>query len=89
MDAISLPLCTAATQIAYGAECRRCKIIVRVDLEVMARRLGPQAQVRDIRPRLRCSRCGSRDPIICTLWLSQTATAAMVEGWVSAPQRER
>jgi hypothetical protein len=79
MSAMDLTLAEAATLIAYGVQCKRCWVTVRIDLAAMAERLGPTRLVRDIGPRLRCSRCGQREVILCTLWLEQTQTAEMVK----------
>jgi hypothetical protein len=46
-----------------------------------ANRLGPRFLVGDIRPRLRCSTCGSRNIIVVTLWQSASSTSSMTAHW--------
>jgi hypothetical protein len=76
-----LTLAEAVEVIAYGASCSRCHETRRVDLARLRDRLGAQFLVRDIRPRLRCSKCGNHRIIVVTLWTSASSTAAMSSHW--------
>ena len=76
-----LTLAEAVELIVYGASCNRCHETRRVDLAQLRDRLGPQFLVGDIRPRLRCSKCGTRKVIAVTLWTTATSTAAMSAHW--------
>lgn len=85
VSADKLPLRIAINEIVYAAECQRCRGgTVQVDLRYVQRLMGPDATVGEIRARLVCSQCGSREPITCKLWLSATMTAASVQRWVPA-----
>src|SRR5262245_39554264 len=55
-------------QLIYVAECAPCHQRRRIDLRAMAVRLGADFPLRDLRMRLRCSACGSRQVTIATLW---------------------
>lgn len=72
-----LTLADAVELIVYGASCNRCHETRRIDLVQLRDRLGPQFLLDDIRPRLRCSKCGTRKVITVTLWTSATSTATM------------
>jgi hypothetical protein len=80
-SAEQLTLAEAVELIAYGASCNRCQETRRVDLARLRDRLGPRFLVGDIRPRLRCSKCGTRKVIAVTLWTSATSTAAISAHW--------
>jgi hypothetical protein len=85
MSAEDLTLAEAVEQIIYGADCRTCKTGTRrIDLYKMLERLGPNALVREIRPHLRCSRCGTKNVINVTYWISATITERMSEHWVDS-----
>lgn len=76
-----LTLGEAVELIIYGASCNRCHETRRVDLAQLRDRLGPQFLVDDVRPRLRCSKCGNRKIICVTLWQSASSTDAMSAHW--------
>jgi hypothetical protein len=76
-----LALAEAVELIAYGASCNRCHETRRVDLARLRDRLGPSVLVGDIRPRLRCSKCGNRHIICVTLWLSASSTSSLSAHW--------
>ena len=82
MSSHDLTLAEAATQIECGVQCPNCWVTVRLDLAALAAKLGPAVKVGDLRARLKCSVCGARLPMMCTLWLGQTYTAGMVAQWV-------
>jgi hypothetical protein len=76
-----LSLAEAVDLLEYAASCETCKEVRRIDLRAMLARLGPDALVCDIRPRLRCKRCGQKNVICVTLWRSATTTERMMERW--------
>lgn len=78
-DAMSLPLAEAVDQIYYGANC--CGEVRKIDLHKLLADLGPDFLVRDIRPRLKCSKCGGKDLVVTTLWKSSTTTDRLMEAW--------
>lgn len=80
-SAEQLTLAEAVELIAYGASCNRCHETRRIDLAQLRDRLGPEFPVDDVRPRLRCSKCGNRRIITVTLWLSASSTDAMSAHW--------
>ena len=51
----------------YGAYCRACKHHARLDLLKLRDHLGPDFPLVDIRKRLRCGRCRSRQVTIAFL----------------------
>ena len=55
-----LTLAEAADLIYYGASCATCRETRRIDLAKLRDRLEPDVLVRDIRTRLRCTKCGAR-----------------------------
>jgi hypothetical protein len=76
-----LTLAEAVELIVYGASCNRCHETRRIDLAQLRDRLGPGFLVDDIRPRLRCAKCGNRRIIVVTLWLAATSTERMSAHW--------
>ena len=76
-----LTLGEAVELIVYDASCNRCHETRRVDLAQLCERLGPRILVGDIRPRLRCSKCGSRNIIVVTLWRSASSTPSLMAHW--------
>src|SRR5262249_17961668 len=68
VDALKLTLGEAAEQILFAANCRTCQQIVQVDLHGLARRVGAGRVLGSLTSRLRCSRCGTRGPLLVTLW---------------------
>ena len=50
----------ALLQYGYGliAQCELCRRFVPLDLDAIAKRLGVEITVPDVRRRLRCTRCG-------------------------------
>lgn len=76
-----LTLAEAVALIEYGACCNPCRETRRVDLAQLVQRFGPDFLVGDIRPRLRCSKCGNRQIISVTLWKEATTTHRMMEHW--------
>lgn len=73
----------AAKEQVYLIECTACKHRAKIDLVLMAQSLGESFPLADLRPRLKCARCGSKKTISTTLWLSSTATDAFVKRWLS------
>lgn len=71
----------AAQEQAYLIECTACKHKAQIDLVAMAAELGESFPLKDLRPRLKCMKCRSKETITTTLWLSSTATAAFVNRW--------
>jgi len=51
----------------YGAYCRKCKHGSRLSLQKLRAALGDNFMLRDLRHRLRCERCGSRQAVITFL----------------------
>lgn len=72
----------AVDQIYYGANCRDCQEVRRVDLSQMLQIIGPYALVRDLRPRLRCRKCGGKQIVVTTLWKNSTVAVDMMKHWV-------
>lgn len=81
MPAYSLPLSIAVDKLYYGASCEDCKRTIKIDLHAMLERLGPDARVEEIRPKLVCKLCGGHNIIACTLWKDATTTPALMERW--------
>lgn len=71
----------AAAEQVYLIECTACKHKAQIDLVAMAAELGESFPLADLRPRLKCAKCGSKETITTTLWLSSTATDAFVKRW--------
>lgn len=76
-----MTLAEAVQVLYYGASCNTCRETRRIDLQAMLERLGPDFLVDDLRPRLRCARCGRKDVISVMLWKDATATERMMEHW--------
>ena len=51
----------------YGAYCRNCKHTARLSLVKLRARLGDDFPLKEVRPRLRCQRCQSRQIVITFL----------------------
>jgi hypothetical protein len=51
----------------YGAYCRKCRHTARLSLVKLRARLGDDFPLKDVRPRLRCRRCRSRQIVITFL----------------------
>jgi hypothetical protein len=68
----------AALEQVYLIECTACKHHAQVDLKLMAASLGESFPLADLRPRLRCSECGSKKTISTTLPKSASKTEEMV-----------
>jgi hypothetical protein len=71
----------AAKEQVYLIECRACGHKAQVDLALMASTLGESFPLADLRPRLCCAKCGSKETIATTLWLSATTTQEFVRRW--------
>lgn len=56
-------LAQAIGKLGYSANCKRCQNWVEVDLSKMAEKLGGTFPLVKLRPLLRCSECGAKDPI--------------------------
>lgn len=80
-DAVDLTLAQAVERIEYGAGCGTCREVRRINLQHLRETLGDSFLVRDIRPRLVCRRCGSREIIVTTLWKSATSTERLMAHW--------
>ena len=77
-----LTLAEAIEQIYFGASCENCRDGVRrIDLSRLVVHLGPDILVQDVRPRLRCVKCGGRNVIISTLWKDNSMSDRMIEYW--------
>jgi hypothetical protein len=76
----------AAREQVYLIECKDCKHHAQVDLVAMAASLGESFPLADLRPRLKCAKCGSRDTISTTLWKSSTATEPFVRQFLGKDQ---
>lgn len=50
----------AEPRLTLVFECRNCRKVSRADLLDLVARYGPEAQLGDMRPQGRCSRCGKR-----------------------------
>lgn len=74
----SLTLAEAVSELVYLIECAACKHKTQIDLAAMATKLGDGFRVQDLRPRLKCAQCGSRNTIATTLWISATTTNQFV-----------
>jgi hypothetical protein len=51
----------------YGAYCRKCRHTARLSLVKLRAHLGDDFPLKDVRPRLRCRRCRSRQIVITFL----------------------
>ena len=51
----------------YGAYCRKCRHTARLSLLKLRVQLGDDFPLKDVRPRLRCQRCRSRQIVITFL----------------------
>ena|ERR1700733_4382935 len=51
----------------YGAYCRKCRHTARLSLLKLRAHLGDDFPLKDVRPRLRCQRCRSRQIVITFL----------------------
>lgn len=51
----------------YGASCGPCGHASRLDLNKLRAYLGPDFKLKDVRPRLKCEKCGNRQVIISYL----------------------
>jgi len=80
-SAEQLTLAEAVELIVYDANCKRCHVTRRIDLAQLRDQLGQEFLVGDVRPRLRGSKCGSRDVIVVTLWQSASSTASITSHW--------
>jgi hypothetical protein len=76
-----LTLALAAELIYYGANCRACKETRSIDLAALAEKLGGDFLVRDVRPRLRCGKCGARSVIVTTLWKDASSSERLKQHW--------
>jgi hypothetical protein len=58
---------------ALLAQCAgpNCAHSRKVNVEQLLRWLGPKATIRDMRRKLRCSRCNTREPHIAALWVGK------------------
>ena len=58
---------------ALLAECSapNCMHSRKVNVEQLLRWLGPKATLRDMRRRLRCSKCEAREPHVTALWVGK------------------
>jgi hypothetical protein len=82
-DVWSMRLEEAAKLVYYGAECRACKgPPVLIDLESLIPKLGPDFPVKNLRERLKCSECGSKQVITGILFRNNTATDRLIERWI-------
>jgi len=68
----------AAKEQVYLIECTACKHKAQVDLIAMSEKFGESFQMKDLKTKLRCSRCRSKKTILTTLWRSSTATQGFV-----------
>lgn len=80
-NAVELTLAEAVDQIDYGACCNRCRETHRIDLAQLLARFGPHFTVDEIRPRLICTKCDTREIIVVTLWKSASSTEQMTAHW--------
>jgi hypothetical protein len=55
----------------YGAYCRKCKHHARLSLVKLRAHLGDDFPLRDVRSKLRCQRCRSRQVVVTFLSPSQ------------------
>lgn len=76
-----LTLAEAVDLIEFGASCNTCNETRRIDLARLRDQLGPHVLVGEIRPRLRCRKCGTRRVISVTLWKESSMTQRMIERW--------
>lgn len=76
-----LTLAEAVDHIYYGASCETCRSVRRIDLNRMLAEMGPDALVRDIRPRLACAKCGGKEIISVTLWKAATTSHLLMADW--------
>jgi hypothetical protein len=58
----------------FGAHCKACDHHARLSLRTLREHLGDAFPVSDIRKRLRCERCRSRDCAVTFLSLDQRGT---------------
>jgi hypothetical protein len=70
----------------YGAYCRKCKHSARLALEKLRKHLGDNFRVRDLKDRLRCERCSSRQ-IVITFLAPNQKTGNVVKLFDQAPRR--
>lgn len=83
MTADRITLGQAAKEQVYLISCSICKHKTQVDLAAMVAKLGESFPLDNLRPRLKCSKCGSKKTISTTLWLSSTATEGFVRRFFS------
>jgi hypothetical protein len=56
-----LKLDESVGQIYFGASCEDCRHgLRRIDVSRLVAQLGPDVLVQDVRPRLRCAKCGGK-----------------------------
>lgn len=79
-----LTLREAIEKLYYGAECKPCGEVRYVNLLRAAARCGLDMKVRELRPRLRCSKCGNKAVIVTTLWRSASTSEQAMRRWVSS-----
>lgn len=72
----------AAKDQVYLIECTRCKHKAQIDLTAMAKELGESFPLLELKARLKCSKCASKQTIFTTLWKSSTATANFVKDFL-------
>jgi hypothetical protein len=84
MPADDLTLQEAIEKIFYGAECRRCKEVRHVKLVRLVPVLGLNFKVRDIRRRLKCSKCGNKEIIVTTHWKASTTSQQLIANWIES-----
>lgn len=65
--------------VAAFATCRKCRRLVPINLEELARTCGPARDIEIVEMRLRCAPCGNKGAIIGLVWpLSGTSHLRIV-----------
>jgi hypothetical protein len=64
----------------HGAYCCKCKHSARLSLVKLRARLGDNFRLKDVRPRLRCQRCQSRQIVIAFLAPNQRGSLPQMFG---------
>jgi hypothetical protein len=70
----------------YGAYCRKCKHAARLSLEKLREHLGDTFPLIDLKDRLRCARCSSRQ-IVITFLAPNQRTGNLAHFFREAPRR--
>ena len=70
----------------YGAYCRKCKHAARLSLVKLRKHLGDTFPLRNIKDRLRCERCSSRQ-IVITFLAPDQRTGNLAHLFRDAPRR--